>query len=203
MAQDLATEIILTLGQAFEVAYQLVLREDVLFSPSSVPSQPVAVPLNPPMASAGQVVSPSSASTSKPVLPATSPVSQQQQPRPVTADNNATPNCRKIGPKPFVLPKPKLGTAVLGQQRSASTAAPPPSASAGKNLIHSRSHTSVDTLPDRSIHDARLQSESNLAGLQAAKATSAKVAGISTSASTTSMTSTGSGRAPLAAKDEL
>lgn len=39
--QDLATEIILTLGQAFEVAYQIALRK-------STPTTPIRSPVNTP-----------------------------------------------------------------------------------------------------------------------------------------------------------
>lgn len=41
LAQDLATEIILTLGQAFEVAYQIALRK-------STPTTPIRSPVNTP-----------------------------------------------------------------------------------------------------------------------------------------------------------
>lgn len=166
-SQDLATEIILTLGQAFEVAYQLVLREGDLFGATGLPSQPV--PSN-------------GGAPSHPKPDAAEPSSQKPP------EANPTPAPRKLGPKPTVLPKPKLGTAVLGQQKSVG----------GKNLSHSRSHTSVDTLPERSMHDARLQSDSNLVGLS-----KPAPRGVSTSASAASVASSGSGRAPLAAKDEL
>ena len=155
--KDLATEVILTLGQAFEVAYQLVLREDMAasLSPLHISSQKKKKPVGTPA-----VVKPS-----EPV--------------------------RKIGPKPTVLPpKPKLGTALLNKR--------PPGASVG--ISHARSHSSVDRVLSSStggggMTETRLQSESNLASLQAASN-----GGIPTSSSVTSMSSS---RAPLAAKDEL
>lgn len=80
-------EIILTLGQAFEVAYQLILCDDAGVSQAlPAPSAP------PPPAIAPELV----ASSSGP-----NPAGQQQQQQ----------QARKIGPKPTVLPpKPKLVT---------------------------------------------------------------------------------------------
>lgn len=152
---------ILTLGQAFEVAYQLVLREDLVCSPvlskapvgTSQPTAPTSITNQPSLSAAPQATPAAPGGTSK------------TKPRP-------------IGPKPTVLPpKPKLGTALLHSKTSQ----------------HARSHSSIDAMAKKTIADARLQSESNLAGLAAAANTSSSV----------SVSSNGSGRAPLAAKDEL
>jgi hypothetical protein len=204
--QDLATEVILTLGQAFEVAYQLVLRQEI-YSPSSEnSSQPsVPAPLNkapvqqrsssPPLAE--PVLSTPKAIEAVAVPAAVNPAA----PSAVSATNNKPAGrfvvdpARKIGPKPTVLPpKPKLGTALLNQRPSS------------HGISHARSHSSVDGMPVASgaasaMMETRLLSESNLASLQASnRPTIATMISLPSSAS---ISSTGSGRAPLAAKDEL
>lgn len=93
MIQDLATEVILTLGQAFEVAYQLVLRQEI-YSPSKDEDS-------------------SQMDMIRPVRTVTEPAK--------TINNNKNPvdGARKIGPKPTVLPpKPKLGMGGLKQRSS-------------------------------------------------------------------------------------
>jgi hypothetical protein len=91
-------------------------------------------------------------------------------------------------------PKPKLGTTLLNQRPS------------NHSISHARSHSSVDGMPVSSgaasaMTETRLLSESNLASLQASnRPTNATMISLSSSAS---ISSTGSGRAPLAAKDEL
>ncbi|XP_046655890.1 ankyrin repeat and SAM domain-containing protein 1A-like [Daphnia pulicaria] len=205
-SMDLATEVILTLGQAFEVAYQLVLRQEI-YSPSSEnSSQPsVPAPLNkapvqqrsssPPLAE--PVLSTPKAIEAVAVPAAVNPAA----PSAVSATNNKPAGrfvvdpARKIGPKPTVLPpKPKLGTALLNQRPSS------------HGISHARSHSSVDGMPVASgaasaMMETRLLSESNLASLQASnRPTIATMISLPSSAS---ISSTGSGRAPLAAKDEL
>jgi hypothetical protein len=208
--QDLATEVILTLGQAFEVAYQLVLRQEI-YSPSSEnSSQPsVAAPLNnapvqqrsssPPLAVPVLSTSTTPPKTTEAVaIPA---AVNPAAPSAVSATNNKPAGrfvvdpARKIGPKPTVLPpKPKLGTALLNQRPSS------------HGISHARSHSSVDGMPVASgaasaMTETRLLSESNLASLQASnRPTIATMISLPSSAS---ISSTGSGRAPLAAKDEL
>jgi hypothetical protein len=208
--QDLATEVILTLGQAFEVAYQLVLRQEI-YSPSSEnSSQPsVAAPLNnapvqqrsssPPLAVPVLSTSTTPPKTTEAVaIPA---AVNPAAPSAVSATNNKPAGrfvvdpARKIGPKPTVLPpKPKLGTALLNQRPSS------------HGISHARSHSSVDGMPVASgaasaMMETRLLSESNLASLQASnRPTIATMISLPSSAS---ISSTGSGRAPLAAKDEL
>ena len=192
--QDLATEVILTLGQAFEVAYQLVLHEDMAASLSPLHSS-----------------SPLITSQHKTVTNNIIPLQQQQQQQTSTPAEaaaaappaNAKPSepVRKvIGPKPTVLPpKPKLGTALLNKR-------PPPGA---VGITHARSHSSVDRVLSTSTNktsamaETRLQSESNLASLQASVANGAILPMSSSVASISSRSSNESARAPLAAKDEL
>ncbi|XP_057381430.1 ankyrin repeat and SAM domain-containing protein 1A-like [Daphnia carinata] len=215
-SMDLATEVILTLGQAFEVAYQLVLRQEVC-SPCKEDSSQPTVPalLNSPVQRSPSplvvpVLSNSSATTAVTIPPAVKVTTAVAQPPTVTpiatstaATNNkpagvgryvVDPN-RKIGPKPTVLPpKPKLGTALLHQRPGT------------QGISHARSHSSVDCMPVASgaasaMIETRLQSESNLASLQASnRPTNATMI---SHPSSTSVSSIGSGRAPLAAKDEL
>ena len=198
--QDLATEVILTLGQAFEVAYQLVLRQEI-YSPTCNGDSSQLIPTN---ATPLCVVPLSPAPTVAPVVPAAEPVVG------AAANNNKKPVIaakplvldpgRKIGPKPTVLPpKPKLGTTLFNQQR--------PGSGGSNSISHARSHSSVDGVPASSgaasaMVETRLLSESNLASLQARPVTNAPASMIS-APSTASVSSTGSGRAPLAAKDEL
>jgi hypothetical protein len=185
----LATEVILTLGQAFEVAYQLVLHEDMTASLSPLHSS------SPQIASQHMTVTNNIATTQ-----------QQQTSTPTaTAPAAAKPSetVRKIGPKPTVLPpKPKLGTALLNKR--------PPGA---VGITHARSHSSVDRVLSPSgscstvnktisaMAETRLQSESNLASLQASVANG--LLPMSSSVASISSSSNESARAPLAAKDEL
>lgn len=209
----MATEIILTLGQAFEVAYQLVLRQEIYSpcngvssqsytAPSIVPAAapaptlPVAVPANETVAPAAPAVNNNNNNNGKPVIAA----------KPTALDP-----ARKIGPKPTVLPpKPKLGTALFNQQRSSSS-----SGGGGNSISHARSHSSVDGVPSASsgaasaMVETRLLSESNLSSLQVASrqppnnSTGGGTGAMISALSSASVSSTGSGRAPLAAKDEL
>ena len=134
----------------------------------------------------------------------TSPVAPE--PAVTTVNNNnkvigvrptvAADPTRKIGPKPTVLPpKPKLGTILFKQRPTGSN-----------SISHARSHSSVDGVLGSSsgassaMIETRLLSESNLASLQGSNRPTSTMA---SHPSTTSVTSTGSGRAPLAAKDEL
>ncbi|KAK4014538.1 hypothetical protein OUZ56_027060 [Daphnia magna] len=213
-SMDLATEVILTLGQAFEVAYQLVLRQEV-YSPCKEDSSQPTVPalLNPPVQRSPSplaipVLSNSSATvTIPPAIEVATAVAQPAAVAPIVTSIAATNNKpagvgryvvdpnRKIGPKPTVLPpKPKLGTALLHQRPG------------GQGISHARSHSSVDGMPVASgaasaMIETRLHSESNLASLQASnRPTNATMI---SHPSSTSVSSIGSGRAPLAAKDEL
>jgi len=194
MLQDLATEVILTLGQAFEVAYQLVLHEDMAASLSPLHSS-----------------SPLITSQHKTVTNNIIPLQQQQQQQtstpaetaaaaPPTNAKPSEPVRKVIGPKPTVLPpKPKLGTALLNKR-------PPPGV---VGITHARSHSSVDRVLSTSTNktsamaETRLQSESNLASLQASVANGALLPMSSSVASISSRSSNESARAPLAAKDEL
>jgi hypothetical protein len=218
-SQDLATEVILTLGQAFEVAYQLVLRQEI-YSPSNENSSQSSfpAPLNPPVqqrsssplsvpelstSSTTAVVTQPNNNAAEEAAVAVVPVAVIPTAPSTAATNNKPPGvgrfivdpARKIGPKPTVLPpKPKLGTTLLNQRPS------------NHSISHARSHSSVDGMPVSSgaasaMTETRLLSESNLASLQASnRPTNATMISLSSSAS---ISSTGSGRAPLAAKDEL
>lgn len=196
------------------MAYQLVLRQEV-YSPCKEDSSQPTVPalLNPPVQRSPSplaipVLSNSSATVTIP--PAIEVATAVAQPAPVApivtsiaATNNkpagvgryvVDPN-RKIGPKPTVLPpKPKLGTALLHQRPGS------------QGISHARSHSSVDGMPVASgaasaMIETRLHSESNLASLQTSnRPTNATMI---SHPSSTSVSSIGSGRAPLAAKDEL
>ncbi len=210
------------------MAYQLVLRQEIYSpcngdsshtAPSSVPSPPssvaaapaptpVAVPANETVALAVQLQPPAAVNNNnnnnngKPVIAA----------KPTALDP-----ARKIGPKPTVLPpKPKLGTALFNQQRSSSSSssAGGGGGGGGNSISHARSHSSVDGVPTASsgaasaMVETRLLSESNLSSLQASRQPPNMNPGGSSAAmisapSSASVSSTGSGRAPLAAKDEL
>lgn len=151
---------ILTLGQAFEVAYQLVLREDLC-------SAPFAASNTPPSHHPVPAVQPKSSQPS------------QANNKPQIAEKPSKTNKPAVAPKPTVLPKPKLGTALLQS----------------KHNQHAKSQSNIDRKSSvgGGLADARLQSESNLASLTANKQ----------QAVLTSSVSVSSGRAPLAAKDEL
>ena len=194
--QDLATEVILTLGQAFEVAYQLVLHEDMAASLS-------------PLHSSSPLITSQHKTVTNNIIPLQQQQQQQQTSTPAEAAAAAAPPAnakpsepvrKVIGPKPTVLPpKPKLGTALLNKR-------PPPGA---VGITHARSHSSVDRVLSTSTNktsamaETRLQSESNLASLQASVANGAILPMSSSVASISSRSSNESARAPLAAKDEL
>jgi len=149
--------VILTLGQAFEVAYQLVLREDLCSAPFAASNTP---PSHHP-------------------VPAVQPKSSQPPPMANKPQISEKPKTTKpaVAPKPAVLPKPKLGTALLQS----------------KHNQHAKSQSNIDRKSSGGgLADARLQSESNLASLTTKQ-----------QAILTSSVSVSSGRAPLAAKDEL
>lgn len=195
--QDLATEVILTLGQAFEVAYQLVLRQEMTNPSNDHESSQLKSNCQSNVQTPSAINAPVPTAVTSPVAP---------EPAVTTVNNNnkvigvrptvAADPTRKIGPKPTVLPpKPKLGTILFKQRPTGSN-----------SISHARSHSSVDGVLGSSsgassaMIETRLLSESNLASLQGSNRPTSTMA---SHPSTTSVTSTGSGRAPLAAKDEL
>ncbi|RWS29517.1 ankyrin repeat and SAM domain-containing protein 1A-like protein [Leptotrombidium deliense] len=106
---DLATEVILTLGQAFEIAYRLALGEDIqllnqIFEANQITSAP---PAPPPRTSSFIVTSVASSNTSTCASESTSNSTIQKSsiPKPVTNTNNNKNG--DIENKPIIVPKPK------------------------------------------------------------------------------------------------
>ena len=205
--QDLATEIILTLGQAFEVAYQLVLREGSFILPETSKKQEPAAAAAEKKREPPEVDAVKSENTPAVVAAPTGEKAAEAASATATPVK-ATEAPRRSGKPPELPPKPKL---ILSQNHiknpSGSVSGTPSetvsetgarSLKSSQNYNHARSYSAIDcalSRPRKVLTENRLQSESNLAGLQTSKMPSMP--------SSVSIASSGSGRAPLAAKDEL
>ena len=183
----------MTLGQAFEVAYQLVLREDIY---PAIGHQQQEEPLQQLQQQQEEQRQPQQEQQQQPaplVLPNPEKLLEEDKERKVSLTSDATVIAapRKGGKPPELPPKPKfVGTALLNHKNFMENS------NLRNSTVnnHTQSNSSISG-SSKTLVDNRLRSESNLASLQASKLPSMP--------SSMSISSTGSGRAPLAAKDEL
>jgi len=175
------------------VAYQLVLRDDIYPATSHNRQQQQEQVQQPPQQKEQQ-----QQQSLEQYLPSptTAPIPEklvEENERNKTSQDSAAAVVtapRKGGKPPELPPKPKFTSAMLSNHKNFMD-----NSNLRKNSANNYSRSNSVNYGSKTLVNNRLHSESNLASLQATKLPSMP--------SSVSISSTGSGRAPLAAKDEL